>query len=76
MHEYLKRIQKAQARGAFGAGEVLDLAVAHDDTCGIYRGDLCDCDPEISFRRGGKRVRIRADGSAEEVSSVSGGRSR
>ena len=66
MHEYIKRIQKAQARGLFGAGEALGMSVAHDDCCGIYRGRECDCNPEISFRRGGKRVRILADGSAEE----------
>jgi len=66
MQEYLKRIQKATERGVFGAGEVHDLAAAHDDWCGIHKGHECDCDPDISFRRDGKRIRIRADGSASE----------
>ena len=66
MHEYLKRIQKARSQGVFGAGEVLDLAVAHDDWCGIYKGRECNCDPRITFKRGGRRLRIRANGSTKE----------
>lgn len=29
-------------------GRVLNVNVVHAEWCGFHRGDLCDCEPEIS----------------------------
>ena len=29
-------------------GEVMILTFAHDDWCGIFQGEDCNCDPDIS----------------------------
>jgi len=66
MHTYIQRIEKARARGLLPAEGLVNVSVAHDPSCGIYRGRECDCNPEIILLRGGRRMRILADGSTEE----------
>ena len=50
MHEYLRRVLKAQQNGAMLAagGSLHSVSVEHDNRCGIYRNADCDCDPTIT----------------------------
>jgi hypothetical protein len=36
-------------------GGLVQCDIFHDDWCSIWRGSECDCEPEVHFRRGGKR---------------------
>ena len=50
-HNYLKKLLRLQAQGALPlTAGVHDVAIAHDDWCGIYRGKHCHCDPDITLK--------------------------
>jgi hypothetical protein len=46
-HHYLVKLRRLAEQGVLPRGEAHCAQIAHDDWCGIYRGDLCDCDPFI-----------------------------
>jgi hypothetical protein len=43
MEDYINR------NGVFKIGEIYHTIVLHDDWCGIYSGNRCNCDPEIEI---------------------------
>ena len=65
MHEYLKRINKALANGVLDAGSVAHAKVAHDNDCGIYKGDECHCDPEITIETDKGKLKVTRAGILE-----------
>jgi len=53
-HNYLLKLQRLADQGVLPRGEASFATVAHDRWCGVYRGDLCDCDPFIYLN--GERI--------------------
>ena len=51
-HNYYRKVMELVERGEVQLcpGQVREVDIYHDDWCGIYRGDYCDCDPEIEVR--------------------------
>ena len=47
---YIEATAKAMKDGLVERGRVTIANISHDEWCGIYRGELCNCDPEISFQ--------------------------
>lgn len=45
-HAYMRKIFAMQARGEIPPG-VHSITAAHDETCGVWKDEYCDCDPEI-----------------------------
>lgn len=33
-----------------GTGQVVHADIRHDDWCNIFKGGVCNCNPEVSFR--------------------------
>jgi hypothetical protein len=50
-HNYLTKIQQMWASGDLPreAG-YHQVAVSHDDWCGVFEGQRCNCDPEITVK--------------------------
>ena len=49
-HNYQKKLARIQEQGGLNlAPGVHDMAVSHDVWCGIYKGNLCNCDPDIKI---------------------------
>lgn len=67
MHEFAKRISLAVAKGVADKGSVFWADVGHDDWCGIYDGEECNCDPEITIRTRDGKVQILADGTIQRL---------
>lgn len=44
MRRIAELIQKGALRPVVG---LLELRINHEAGCGVYRGGVCDCDPEI-----------------------------
>ena len=63
MHEYMRRINIAIAKGVIDAGAVAHVFVAHDSNCGIYNGNDCDCDPDITIKTQQGPVMVQKDGT-------------
>jgi hypothetical protein len=53
-HNYLVKLRRLAEEGTLPRGEFHLASIAHDDWCGIYRGDLCDCEPDIYIERDGE----------------------
>ena len=53
-HNYLRLLAEATAEavesGLMERGRVTLTNIWHDDWCEIYRGGVCNCDPEIEFQ--------------------------
>jgi len=49
---YIRALKAAIRSGKLktAAGQVVHIDVAHDDWCAIFKGGICNCDPEVSFR--------------------------
>jgi hypothetical protein len=47
-HNYQKKLATLEEQGqlTFAPG-LHDMVVRHDDWCGVFRDQRCDCDPEI-----------------------------
>lgn len=43
---YLEKLLQLFAEGKFRPG-VHEIEIQHNDTCSIWSGGACDCDPEI-----------------------------
>ncbi len=51
-HNYMKKIRRMVADGQIPAEAGLShLSIRHDDWCGIFKGGVCNCDPEITYFR-------------------------
>jgi hypothetical protein len=50
-HNYVVKIQEMWATGALPqhAG-YHQIDVAHDDWCGVFQGQRCNCDPDIRLK--------------------------
>ncbi len=50
-HAYIHPLQKllAEHQGQFRAGTVHEVTVAHDSWCGVFRGQVCCCSPELTL---------------------------
>jgi hypothetical protein len=57
-HNHIQKLLAMQAQGQLPAGRLSEIDVLHDDWCGIYVGDYCNCHPEIRLRtwRKGRRA--------------------
>lgn len=67
MHEYLRRIFQAQKHFDLKPG-LHDIECQHDDWCGIYKQQECNCDPQITIRTpNGQYFRILKDGGLEQI---------
>ena len=47
---YLEATTKGLEDGTIERGRVTIINVHHDEWCGIYRSELCNCDPEIDLQ--------------------------
>jgi hypothetical protein len=51
-HNYMRKLMKLQQKGKLPNGVCLaELDIYHDDWCGIYRGDYCNCHPVVKLRK-------------------------
>jgi hypothetical protein len=74
--EYARRLAKALERGIIDAGTVANAEIGHDDTCGVFSGRPCDCDPDILISTNRGIFRIDANGSATQAGRKNKGRNR
>ncbi len=49
-HNYVIKLMKLYQQGKVPTVGLNEMAVYHDDWCGIYQGRRCNCDPDIKFR--------------------------
>jgi hypothetical protein len=47
---YMPLIETLAASGAFPAGQLTVLEVAHDDTFDVWGGRACNCEPTVNPR--------------------------
>lgn len=47
MHEYMRRILRAQNKGIIDKGTAAEVQVYHDTGCPWHKGKTCKCDPFI-----------------------------
>lgn len=69
MHEYLRRIEQAVRRGVIEEMDVpvLDMDIFHDDSCALYSGGECNCDPSIVVTTENGSSAILADGTLQRL---------
>jgi hypothetical protein len=48
-HNYFKKLMKLVAEAQLSAGSLAAVDIYHDDWCGVYRGQYCNCDPQIKL---------------------------
>jgi len=51
---YVKEMSRLSDTGVLKCGEFLMVDVAHDDWCDIYKGEPCNCEPDIINRETGE----------------------
>jgi hypothetical protein len=49
-HNYYKKILDLYERGWLSGVSLGFVDIYHDDWCGIYRGQYCNCNPDIKVR--------------------------
>jgi hypothetical protein len=49
-HDYFKKLLELYHQGKIRAPDLIEVDVYHDDWCGVYRGQYCNCDPDIELR--------------------------
>src|SRR5260370_17700836 len=49
-HNYFQRLRKLYDQGKIPSLSLTLVDIYHDDWCGIYRDNYCNCDPEIQLR--------------------------
>ena len=52
---YLKAVKAFLDATPVVPGEVTELAVQHDDDCGVFRGRACGCNPTVTTLRDHRR---------------------
>lgn len=62
-HNYIKKIGQMIARGQISRDAPLtELNIYHDHWCGIYQGELCNCNPDIEIIRPGRSITWQIEG--------------
>ncbi len=51
-HNYEKKLEKLRKSGVLPKVGLSQINIAHDDWCGIYKSKRCNCDPDVSLKRG------------------------
>ncbi len=46
---YLPKLIALFDQGKAPPGTVTEAAIAHDDWCSIFRGGVCDCEPDVQL---------------------------
>lgn len=64
---YLARILRAEAAGILNMNEPQKIHIWHEDSCLIDEGGLCDCDPQITIKKGDQTFILRNDGRLVSV---------
>lgn len=67
MHEYMKRMNPAMMVELIGKGKVARLDIGHDDYCGVFKGQECNCDPEVIINTWQGKVQVFSDGSIKRL---------
>ena len=49
-HNYYKKLMKLHEQGQFPTAALTEVYIFHDDWCGVYSEDYCNCDPDIKLR--------------------------
>ena len=49
-HNYLKKLMKLYEQGKIPSTSLTVVDIYHDDWCGVYQGEYCNCDPDIQLR--------------------------
>jgi hypothetical protein len=50
-HNYFKKLLALYDLSLIRAAELVVVDIYHDSWCGVYRGQYCNCDPDIELRR-------------------------
>ena len=48
---YLAKLRRLIREGKIPPGSTNLVTVAHDDWCAVFRGEACNCNPDVSIRR-------------------------
>ena len=68
MNEHMRRLFWACNRDTCLQTGLKRATVIHDDHCGIFRQELCDCDPDITVDMGSReRVKVTREGFTVRV---------
>lgn len=46
-HNYFRKVMSLVEEKPFPVGVLSHVYIYHDDWCGIFRGEACDCDPVV-----------------------------
>lgn len=57
---YIRKLQKLQRQGLLPKEGLAEVAILHDDWCAIYKGQPCNCEPDINYR--GQNLIVREEG--------------
>jgi hypothetical protein len=49
-HNYYKKLMKLYEQGKIPTKSLTEVDIYHDDWCGVYCGDYCNCDPDVKLR--------------------------
>ena len=49
-HNYFKKVLELLEKVEVVPGRIAEVDVYHDDGCALYRGEYCDCEPEVRLR--------------------------
>jgi hypothetical protein len=50
MHNHQKKLAAIWDQGKYPP-DVYDAFIAHDNWCGLYSGQECNCDPDITIQK-------------------------
>lgn len=67
MHEYKKRLNTALALGIIDAGTINHAFISHDKWCGIYSGNECNCNPDITIQTPTGRMKVQKNGMVQSI---------
>jgi hypothetical protein len=73
-HNYVKKFMKLVRKGKIPAGSLSVVDFYHDDRCGIFSGNYCNCDPDYTLRilpdSNGRESGHTPDGAGRAKSSL------
>jgi hypothetical protein len=49
-HNYYKKVMELYRQGKISTASPTEVDIYHDDWCGVYQGNYCNCDPHIKLR--------------------------
>ena len=56
-HNYVKKVMEFARTHNIPKGRLSEIAVIHDDWCGVFKGKRCNCDPDVKL----VKVHARSD---------------